>query len=307
MLGPKIASWLEQLLQNSRRKVSELDQRTHGWLGVLLSALGQTFQPYTTITAAAISYFTLFSIFPILLLSIALTSYNLNPFMGWHTIILMFEFIAPALDQLLGQNIAGIIQMRGPVTGVALVGLLWSGSTIFYMLTHTLNEIWGYKRLSAVWKRRGLAILLVLAVVGPLLFFASFASSIMDNVRTWLPDNLVIFGKGISFLVAYTLDVILLAIVYNLLPHGRATLIEILSGSMAAGILWELAKKGFLVFVSTYVNVSNLIYGSLAAIVAFLTWAYLSGIILLFGAYISLAYHKVNQRKAEGETLKVER
>lgn len=53
------------------------------------------------------------------------------------------EFIAPALGQLLGNNnIVEIIQARGPVTGVALVGLIWSASPIFYMLTQTLNNIW---------------------------------------------------------------------------------------------------------------------------------------------------------------------
>jgi len=59
---------------------------------------------------------------------------------------------------------------------------------------------------------------------------------------------------------------------------------------MTAGILWELAKKIFLAFVSTYISVSNLVYGTVAVIIAFLAWAYLSSLIFLFGAYISFSY-----------------
>jgi hypothetical protein len=53
------------------------------------------------------------------------------------------------------------------------------------------------------------------------------------------------------------------------------------------GLVWELAKKAFLFFISTYLSVSNLVYGSVAAIIAFLAWAYLNGLIFLFGAYLS--------------------
>jgi membrane protein len=69
---------------------------------------------------------------------------------------------------------------------------------------------------------------------------------------------------------------------------------------MGAGLFWELAKRAFVYFVSTYISVSNLVYGSVAAIVAVLTWAYLSGLIFLFGAHLSVAYcqHRKKQEAA---------
>ena len=66
-----------------------------------------------------------------------------------------------------------------------------------------------------------------------------------------------------------------------------------------AGFLWELAKKTFLSLVSTYISVSNLVYGSVAAMIAFLAWAYLSGLIFLFGAYLSVAYFQLKQQQKE--------
>ena len=167
------------------------------------------------------------------------------------------------------------------------------------MLTQTLGEIWGSKHRRAVWKRRGLAILFVLAFVGPVLFLASFAGSLIVNLRTWLPDQIIPIGDGISFGVAILLDIALFMVLYILLPHGSSTWREILPGAIGAGLLWELAKKVFLVFISTYISVSNLVYGSVAAIIAFLVWANLSGLIFLFGAYLSVSYYRKRQPRQQ--------
>jgi membrane protein len=266
---------------------------------MLAGAARETLKPNSSITAAAIAYFALFSLFPLTLLSISIASFNLGLLMDQQLIIQKLEFIAPALGQLLGKNIDEIIRARGPVTGIAIVGLIWSASTIFYTLTQTLNGIWGNKRNRSVWKRRGLAILFVLTFVGPALFLASFAGSLIENLRTWFPDQIIPIGGGISFVLAILLDVALFMVLYIMLPHGASTWREILPGAISAGLLWELAKKAFLFFVSTYISVSNLVYGSVAAIFAFLIWAYLSGLILLFGAFLSVAYYQLKQQQPE--------
>lgn len=290
---------MAQLWQQGMRSAHRLDERTHGWLGMLAGAARVALQPDSAITAAAIAYFALFSLFPLILLTISIASFARGLLVDQQLIVERLEFIAPALGQLLGQNIDEIIQARGPVTIVALVGLIWAASTSFYTLTQTLNEIWGSKQSRPVWKRRGLAILFVLAFVGPALFLASFAGSIVANLRTWLPGPIIPIGGGISFAVAVLLDVVLFMVLYIMLPHGSSTWREILPGAIGAGLLWELAKKVFLLFISTYISVSNLVYGSVAAIIAFLLWAYLSGLIFLFGAYLSVSYYQQRQQQQE--------
>ncbi|PKO15074.1 MAG: hypothetical protein CVU39_11965 [Chloroflexi bacterium HGW-Chloroflexi-10] len=296
---PKIVKQIGQLWQQVIQRVSQFDQWTYGWSGMMTRAVRQTLQFDSVITAAAIAYFALFSLFPFTLLSITIASFTLDPLMDQQRILQKLEFVAPALGQLLGENINEIIRVRGPITGVALVGLIWSASTIFYTLTQTLNKIWGNKRSRAVWKLRGLAILFVLAFLGPILFLASFAGSLISNLLIWLPDQ-INFNEGIiSFVMAILLDIALFMVLYILLPHGRATWREVLLGAVGAGLLWELAKKTFLFFVSTYISISNLVYGSVAAIIAFLVWAYLSGLIFLFGAFLIVSYHRLKQQQQE--------
>jgi membrane protein len=88
-------------------------------------------------------------------------------------------------------------------------------------------------------------------------------------------------------------------VLYMILPHGIAGWREILPGAIGAGLLWEVAKKAFLAFVSTYISVSNLVYGSVTAIIAFLVWAHLSGLIFLFGVFLSVSYFKRKQQQKE--------
>jgi len=299
MAAPKMVRDMAQLCQQGVRSAHLFDERTHGWFGMLVGAAKQALKPDSAITAAAIAYFAIFSLFPLTLLSIGIASFSLGPLMDQHLVVQKLEFVAPALGQLLGKNIDEIIRARGPVTIVALGTLIWSASTMFFVLTGTLNEIWGIERSRPIWKRRGLAILFVLAFVGPILFLASFADSVIANVLTWLPAPIIQIVGGASLALAILLDVALFMALYLLLPHAASSWREILPDAIGAGLLWELAKKAFLFFISTYISISNLIYGSVAAIIAILTWAYFSSLIFLFGAYLSVAYYRQRQQQHE--------
>ena len=299
MATPKIARELDRLWQSTIDNAHKLDKWTHGWPGLLAEAIRQALKFDSAIMAAAIAYFSLFSLFPLLLLSISVASFSPGLLVDQQLIIQRLEFVAPAIGQLLGKNIDEILQARGPITGVALVGLVWSASNIFNMLTRTLIVIWGRKRSRPVWKQRGVAILIVLGIAGPLLILASFAGSVLANLRSWLPDQITTMLGSASFVVAILLDIALFMLLYTIFPHGGSTWRELLPGAIGAGLLWELAKKAFLLFVSTYLSTSNLVYGSVATIIAFLTWAYLSSIILLFGAFLSVAYY---HRKKQADT-----
>ena len=299
MVTPKMVTDIAQLWQQGIRSAHQFDERMHGWLGMVVGAAKQALKPDSAITAASIAYFAIFSLFPLALLSIGIASFSLGPLMDQHFVVQKLEFVAPALGQLLGKNIDEIIRARGPVTIVALGTLIWSASTMFFVLTGTLSKIWGIEHSHPIWKRRGLAILFVLIFVGPILFLSSFADSVIANLLTWLPAPIIQIVDGASLALAILLDVALFTVVYLMLPHAASSWREILPGAIGAGLLWELAKKAFLFFISTYISISNLIYGSVAAIIAILTWAYFSSLIFLFGAYLSVAYYRQRQQQQE--------
>jgi membrane protein len=295
----RITKTMVGLWQQGVLRAQKLDKITHGWLGVMAHAGRETLKPDSAIPAAAIAYMAIFALFPTTLLGIAIASFTLGSLVDQQLIVQKLEFIAPALGQLLGKNIAEIVEARGPVSIFAVIGLIWSASTVFYTLTGTLNSIWGIRRNRPFWRRRGLSILFILIFVGPILFLASIAGSMITNLLTWVPDGLTPVLGGGGLILAILLDVAFFMVLYMMLPHSSSTWREILPGALGAGLLWEFAKKAFLFFASTYLSASNLIYGSVAAIIAFLTWAYLSGLIFLFGVNLSVSYYQFKQERKE--------
>jgi len=291
--------------RRAKQFAQKANELSGGWLIILWTATQQTLRVDTSIMASGIAYFSLFSLFPLILLSISIASFRIGPAFAVdeHIIVQELEFIAPALSQLLGDNIDHIIRARGSVSSVALISLIWSSSSVFYTLTHTLNNIWHIRQSRAAWKRRGLAILFVLAFVGPTLFLFSLAGSVLANLRFWLPDLILPFTEWIGTALTILLDITLFMAVFMALPHGKATWREVLPGAIGAGLLWEAAKKIFIAFVATYISISNLVYGTVAAIIAFLFWAYIGSLVFIFGAYVSVAFWEYRENKKSATNL----
>ncbi|MCB9423054.1 MAG: YihY/virulence factor BrkB family protein [Ardenticatenaceae bacterium] len=263
------------------------------WLRLLWHSLQAALAPDSALTAAAISYFTLFSLFPLTLLTVAIGSLWIDPMLAESAVVTRLEFAAPALGELLGANIERIVRARGPITGFAGLTLLWSASNIFNVLTRAADRVWSVDEKRPSWRRRGLAILIVLVISG-LLLAASFAESIIWTIlNVLLPDQIAWMQPYTDQFWAVFLSVALFAALYYFLPHIKLTWRQVLPGAIGAGILWELAKQGFLYFVASYLSRSNLVYGSFATITVFLTWAYFSSIIFMFGAHLNVQYQRL--------------
>src|SRR6185295_11649549 len=97
MTTSRIVKYVARLRQQGARSANMINERTHGWLWMLTSAVLETLKPDTAITAAAIAYFAFFSLFPITLLSISVASLSLGPLMDQQLIIQKLEFIAPGI------------------------------------------------------------------------------------------------------------------------------------------------------------------------------------------------------------------
>jgi membrane protein len=82
----------------------------------------------------------------------------------------------------------------------------------------------------------------------------------------------------------------LFVIVYRFMPKAEVTLRDTLPGAVIAGLLWETAKYVF-AWSLNYFHYDE-IYGPVGAVVAVLTWSYVSSLILLFGAQLTAVFHR---------------
>lgn len=288
-----------QLERLWREYVGGLWAHTRWWGRLLLRVFNQILSPETSLTAAAIGYYTLFSLFPLALLSVAVVSFWVDSTWAQSEMVKQLEFVAPALGEMLGNNIISIISNRGPITGFALAILLWSASNVFSVLTRAMDQIWDVNQMRPVWRYRGLAMLMALSL-SSLLLFAFFAEgAILTIINSFLPDEFEQLRPYTTQIWAAFISIALFGSLYYLLPHIKLSFKKVIPGAIVAGVMWEGAKWLFLTFIETYLSRSNLVYGSVTTIMAFLTWAYVSSIIFLFGAYLNVEYLRRKEYERE--------
>lgn len=286
----------QRLWQQGYQLVVSLFNHVQWWIKIIYRAIRKTMAPQTALLAAAIGYFTLFSLFPLTLLSVAVASFWVDPSWAESEVVTQLEFVVPAIGDLLGANISGIIRNRGPITGVALVILLWSGSNIFNQLTRALDGMWGVSHKRSFLRRRGFAMLLALSLSTILLIIFFAEGTIGTIANSFIPDELDQYRPYTTQLWAGAVSVALFCVLYFVLPHVSLSWRQIVPGGVLAGVVWEVAKRGFLVFIGQYLTRSNLVYGSVSIIIIFLTWVYFSTLIFMFGAYLNFEY---TQQKLE--------
>lgn len=253
-------------------------------------ALKRTFKIDTTLAAAGIAFFALFSLFPLILLIVAISSLWFEPLWVESKLVTQLEFIVPGLSQLLGENFERIIQARSSVSQLASLILIWSGSTLFSIMARALDSVWSSREVRTGWRYRSMSLLFVIGISAIILPAIFIATTIVPIIDYYMPSFVSQAYTLVAPLVSILISSVLFGLLYRFVPHKRPIWKEVWPGAIACGILWELAKNGFLYYTSRYLSASNLVYGSFSTVIAFLTWVYLSGLIFFFGAQLSAGY-----------------
>ncbi|OQX64497.1 MAG: hypothetical protein B5M51_03635 [Anaerolinea sp. 4484_236] len=255
-------------------------------------AIKETFTLNSTMAAAGIAYFALLSLFPLILLMIAIASIWFDPMWVESELITQLEFVIPGISGLLGSNLEKLVEARSSVSTTASLVLIWSGSTLFSIIARVLDTMWNGKDVRTGWRYRGLALLAVCgisAIVLPMLFIGTTLTPMIDR---FVPDVVVTLYENLVLLVTILISCLLFGLLYRYLPHAGPSWREVWPGAITCGVLWEIAKRGFLYYSSNFLSASNLVYGSVATIIAFLTWVYISGLIFFFGAHLIIGYSR---------------
>ena len=267
------------------------------WLSMLGHALHQFHENDLFTSSAAMSYFGLMALFPALLLMLAIS----NQIAAGTELLTHAVDVYPGSGKFLRETIGSLnsIGPGGIITCIVLV--LWAGSWVFSVIERALNRIWGAAP-RTFWHGRALTIGMI-AIVGLLLASSVMLTSVLivlrDIAGRLSPRQVArypvllsvgsVAWQGIFAAVSFLITVALFVVVYRFMPKAEVTLRDTLPGAVLGGLLWELAKYVFALTLS-YLHYDQ-IYGSVGAVVAVLTWSYVSSLILLFGAQLSAVFH----------------
>lgn len=249
-------------------------------------------------SAAAMSYFGLMTLFPALLLLLALS----NQVTAGSEMIARIVQVYPGSSKFLHETLKSLSTISTGVMITCGVIVLWAGSWVFAVVERALNRVWGTSHRTFLHGRA--LTLAMIGGVGLLLVVSVLATSVLVSLQE-VADRLSprqlehyrllmtagsLFWQVVFALASLLVTFALFSIVYKFMPNAYVTVRDTIPGAVIGGLLWEAAKYGF-AWALTYFNYEQ-VYGSVGAVVAVLTWGYVSSLVLLFGAQLTGVFHR---------------
>jgi YihY family inner membrane protein len=243
--------------------------------------------------AAALTYYSVLSIFPALLVLLSLI--DLAGRSTIQTLLDNLGQVAPgSVNQILGDAIRSLEQTRGSAGVLALVGLaaaLWSASNYIAAFMRASNAIYDVPEGRPIWKtlpvRIGVTVIVMVLLA---------ASSVAVVASGGLADRIGrLLGLGSTVVTVWDVakwPVLLLvisfmfALLYWASPNARQGFRWVTPGGILAVVVWVAASVAFAVYVANFSSY-NKTYGSLASVIIFLVWLWLSNIAILLGAELN--------------------
>lgn len=274
---------------------------------ILLSrrSVEEFFDDNCTQMAAAISYYVLFSLFPLLIFLVGVLGLFLQ------NSALQQEIIDGVLDLLPLTEDEGRDDVTEAVQGVAgvgsgalgafgLIGMAWSGSNMFGIIRRSINTAYDLEKQRPFVQQKLLDLTMVMGM--GFFFLASVvATTLLRTVRAYSSDIAVLgdfaesTGLGwdaASYLIPFGLSFVAFTVMYWVVPATKVRPQDVWLGALVAAVLFEVGKIGFTVYLENFGSY-DVVYGSLGAVATFLFWIYISSIILLFGAEVASEYPRV--------------
>lgn len=282
-----------------------------GVLEILVSAIQRFGEVGATQSAAAIAYYALFSIFPLLLFLLAIASSVLKSAQVQDQILKYVQEFLPGFEELVQSNIEQALSLRGPVGTIGMIGLLWAALAVFSVLTHNISRAWRNAEPRNFVKLRLMAITIVGSLIA-LMVLASLFTAVTDILSEF---KVPLFGsvsiheslmwRFVSKYIPLFLIFISFLFLYWWAPNTKVKWREAVWGALVSTIGFEMAKRGFTWYLSSGFARQAVVYGSLGTVIALMLWIYLSVLVLLFGAHISAAIgHHREAREKEYAAIK---
>lgn len=262
--------------------------------------------------SAALAYYTVFSIAPVLILVISLSAiffakgaiegtiyHEIKSFVGSDAAFQIQELIKKA----------SIKQGNWFASVASIIALILGATSVFGEIQDSINLIWGLK---AKPKRGWIKILLnrllsfsIIVSVSFILLVSLLVNTVLDVFLDVLIPNLmklfpdigleVKLAYAMNFLITFLIITILFSIIFKVLPDAKIKWRDVLTGAVTTALLFMLGKFAISFYLGTR-NIGNT-YGAAGSIILILLWVYYSAIILYAGAAFTKNYAHFKGRR----------
>jgi len=215
----------------------------------------------------------------------------------------VFRYFPTRLDFVAAQ-LDAFRQTRIQVGVAGSLALIWSSLGVFGAITSAVNEAWGVEKQRSFLKHRMVSFLMLVAaglvmVVGLLL-----VTAVQVAEASWFGVMLLRFDwlqalQTCMFRYAATIILIFgVGLVFYFIPNAKTRFRDVWVGAVLTGVLWRLAFDGFSWYIASNSRLA-FIQGSIAAVVVFLLWIYVSAVILMYGVEFTAAYARLRRHRPD--------
>jgi len=252
--------------------------------------------------AAAISFYVLLALIPLLLISSAVLGFFAGS--SGAAARVATEGIARILPRVTGEQIEATLRTlilgRGVAGGLGLLSLIWVASGAFDMVASSLTVLCDLTESRSYLRRKVTALLL--SLISGIGFLLSLAVASLDTAIVAFGNRLLDFlpanvslppGILLNLLPAILVGSIFL-LMYRSAPARPLPMYAAVTGAAVSGLLWHAAKELFNWYLLTYA-IYNPITGILGSAIALLLWVFYSALIFLFGGAIAEALRRASR------------
>ena len=249
--------------------------------------------------SASLSYYTVFSLAPMLVIIISLVGL----FFGRDAIegriyYQIADLVGPSAAKQIQETIKHVSETgdSGLAASIGIVTLIIGATTMFGEIQDSINSIWGIKpKPKRGWLRMLINRLLsfsMIVTMGFLMLVSLVINAMMDifidRLEQLLADYTVYLAYAINLVVLWGVTTLLFAVVFKVLPDGKVRWKDSLRGAGFTAILFMIGKFA----IGLYLGNSDIAsaYGAAGSIILILLWVYYSSVILYFGAEFTKEY-----------------
>lgn len=251
-----------------------------------------------SIWCGALSYFTIFSIGPLLLLVISIIAIFLSKSTVESNIYSQINgFIGPSSSNLIEDMVKSTQSSSSGIIGtiIGIITLFFGATGVFNQLKQMLNHIWEVKQKPGIGLKGTIfnqaTSFAMVAVIGFLLLVSLIASAVVAAISKFFAGIFPIpvpIVSVVDYLLSFLLSVLLFGLLFKVLPDVETKWRDIWIGSVITSILFSLGKAAIAWYIShSHVAVT---YGVAASVIIILLWAYYISQIVFIGAEFTKEY-----------------
>lgn len=269
------------------------------WRGVV-----GVYSSYDLTFASSIAYYSLLSLFPFFLLILSiLGSVTSDP--NDRAAILAFVLrYFPRQFEFVTTQLASMQDARIQLGVAGSLLMIWAAMGVFGAITSAVNHAWGVDKTPSYLKHKLISFAMLVAASVLLLVGLLLVTAVNLIEARWFavvalhsPKLAVLHHFAVQW-ASTAVFIAVVGLIFYFVPNAKVRFRDVWVGAVVTGLLWRGALWGFSWYVRDLSRFSH-IHGSIAAVVVFLIWIYISAVLLLYGVEVTAANARLRRHRPE--------